>query len=275
MNSREIKNFYALDEAKYDVKNNHKFLEWYNSLIDVNYVPFININDIENLINKLVTWYEIKYSDKQLNIEELEELDGLKKIDISYFNNAFMTFKDLLYRLSNKEYFIIKCPYRNIQNLNQSSKELPIDYNKDYSIFYDVNSNREIYLSIDMIINHISLKTDKLYYKLSELGIDNLDTIKKVIKTNEKDKLLREKILELVALKLLYSRNTIPERGLKRAEKFIKEFNHELKLHLNTRELDIIISKNYNYNLENKDISDDKLNSFVKTIKQMIKRISD
>ena len=39
---------------------------------------------------------------------------------------------------------------------------------------------------------------------------------------------LRHRILQLVALKLVYSKNTIPERGYERAKRFINEFNKKL-----------------------------------------------
>ena len=56
---------------------------------------------------------------------------------------------------------------------------------------------------------------------------------------------LRDRILQLVALKLLYSRNTIPERGYERSKKFINEFNKELNLTLSTEEIDEIMRRNY------------------------------
>lgn len=54
---------------------------------------------------------------------------------------------------------------------------------------------------------------------------------------------LRERLLQLVALKLLYSKNTIPERGYERAKRFINEFNKKLGLTLSMKEIDEIIQK--------------------------------
>ena len=56
---------------------------------------------------------------------------------------------------------------------------------------------------------------------------------------------LRHRILQLVALKLLYSRNTIPERGYERAKRFINEFNKKLDLTLSTEQIDEIINRDY------------------------------
>ena len=59
---------------------------------------------------------------------------------------------------------------------------------------------------------------------------------------------LRHRILQLVALKLLYSRNTIPERGYERAKRFINEFNKKLGLTLSTEQIDEIIHRDYTNN---------------------------
>lgn len=56
---------------------------------------------------------------------------------------------------------------------------------------------------------------------------------------------LRHRILQSVALKLLYSRNTIPERGYERAKRFINEFNKKLGLELSTEQIDEIIHRDY------------------------------
>lgn len=49
----------------------------------------------------------------------------------------------------------------------------------------------------------------------------------------------------MVALKLLYSNRTIPERGYKRATRFINEFNKKMGLNLSTEEIDEIINRDY------------------------------
>ena len=66
---------------------------------------------------------------------------------------------------------------------------------------------------------------------------------------------LRHRILQLVALKLLYSRNTIPERGYERAKRFINEFNKELDVKLTTKQIDEIVNKDYSNVKKNDDIN--------------------
>ena len=50
----------------------------------------------------------------------------------------------------------------------------------------------------------------------------------------------RNKILQLVVLKLFYSKNTTPENGYKRALIFIEEFNENLDINLNSKEINEI-----------------------------------
>ena len=52
-------------------------------------------------------------------------------------------------------------------------------------------------------------------------------------------------MLEFVALKLLYSRRTIPERGYERARRFMDEFNKKLGLNLSMERLDNIMNRDY------------------------------
>ena len=54
------------------------------------------------------------------------------------------------------------------------------------------------------------------------------------------------KLLNLVILKILYSRNTTPERGFERAKIFINEFNTSiLELNLNTHDIEYSLNLNF------------------------------
>ena len=49
----------------------------------------------------------------------------------------------------------------------------------------------------------------------------------------------------MTTLKLIYSRNTIPEYGYERAKKLINEFNRKLNINIKTNRIDEIINKDY------------------------------
>ena len=77
---------------------------------------------------------------------------------------------------------------------------------------------------------------------------DNLDytELKECINNHKTDLELRKIILQLAALKILYSSNTIPEYGYERAKKFITEFNEGIpNLNLSLEEIDSIMKRDY------------------------------
>lgn len=83
---------------------------------------------------------------------------------------------------------------------------------------------------------------------------------------------LRNKVLQLVALKLLYSRRTIPERGYERAKRFINEFNKKMNLNISTEEIDNVISKDYT-NTEKVNTVTDKEKNPLKKAKVLVKSL--
>ena len=97
------------------------------------------------------------------------------------------------------------------------------------------------------IDNKDDLNLDELLSIFKEKYTNELDftELKESIYNHNCDMELRHRILQLVALKLLYSRNTIPERGYERAKRFINEFNKKLDLTLSTEQIDEIISRDY------------------------------
>ena len=67
MTGEEVKNFYKEDERLYDLKENKKFLIMFNHLIDEGYSLFIGIDEMQDLIDRLFTWYEIKYPEREFD----------------------------------------------------------------------------------------------------------------------------------------------------------------------------------------------------------------
>ena len=108
------------------------------------------------------------------------------------------------------------------------------EVSKDYDLEEYVDSKENISL-------------DELLVVLSEKYVDELDftELKESVYDHDCDMELRHRVLQLVALKLLYSKNTIPERGYERAKRFINEFNKKLNLTLSTEEIDEAIGRDY------------------------------
>ena len=124
----------------------------------------------------------------------------------------------------------------------------------DYSDLEDYTEKKEMHL-------------DELYALLSSRYSDELDytELRECIFDNTCDLTLRYKILQLVALSLLYSKNTIPERGYERALRFINEFNKKMNLELSTEEIDEIMNRDYKNEVK-EETTKDKAIQLVKSL---------
>ena len=120
MTIKEIENFYYQDEMKYDLSAK-EFLAFYMKLISSGYKPFMNVPELQELIDKLVSWYEIKYPER-----ELEYYEGIVNSDFHNIKHLskYMTFDELLYRLNDKENSFLKCYYRSCCGGSHYNEEL-------------------------------------------------------------------------------------------------------------------------------------------------------
>ena len=271
MTLSEAKNFYREDEKKYELKENKQFRTWFNKIKKNGYRTYFELDDLQVLINTIVNWYELKYPNRALDIEY-----GKKDIYFNKFQSEFnsLSINDLLYHMSNKSISILEARYRSLIGGNNQDRAIDIrlplkmdgnsTYFKNPELFisadsltgriYD-NNNLEEYLN-DKSINIIDdedLDLISLYKVLNNKYKDDIDSnnLSLTLYIHDCDELIRKYILELVALKLLYSKNTYPEYGYVRAKRFIDEFNlaffleKNINLNLSSKEIDEIISKNY------------------------------
>jgi len=260
MTIQEVENFYKEDNYKYIIKNNNEFLNFYKCLLEDGYKPYLNYEDMQEFINKIANWYEVKYPDKLL--EEKDDNIYLDKMDSyhlkMYLNNKLASILDVPYRSkfggnrqvgNNWEPFIaIRLPIKESNKEKVIYKELEdlIVYVNPYTgIVYknymleDYNIKNEIY--IDELLNR---------FKNTNLDLKELELI---IKLHKEDIILRNELLSLIPYKLLYSKNTSPELGYERAKKYIFDINKYLKTKLDIRNIEEIINRNYNYIKEEKN----------------------
>lgn len=270
MTIAEAERFYKQDTQKYDISKNKELLTWLKEAIKNGYHSFIDIECLQELIDNIVYWYEMKYPERELELSEgtiyydFEDIDKLSKV---------MDLKQLMYRLPHKQLCLIECDYRSngggIKNtyndkgkiigqkailfmrINRKGVEYnPLSISKlpDFLLYADTDSgkvdvdyNLKDYVSVD------DITLDELLVLFKEKYTDELDFTKleECIYDHNCDIELRRIVLQLVALKLLYSNRTIPERGYKRAKKFINEFNNKMGLNLTTEEIDEAINRDY------------------------------
>lgn len=271
MTIAEAERFYKQDLKKYDIAKNRELLSWLKESIKNGYHSFIDIQELQEMIDNIVYWYEMKYPERELeyyegtryfNFEEMEPLS--KKMDL----------KQLMYRLPHNQLCLMECDYRSngggIRDVYDEDGNV-IGHKTILFMRIDRKNALEDPFSMCGKVSDFLLRADTDtgivdvdcflddYVDIQGITLDEVLTIFKEKYSEELDfkKLelcildhncdieLRNRILQLVALKLLYSRNTIPERGYERAKRFIGEFNKKMNLDLSTEEIDEAINRDY------------------------------
>lgn len=265
MTIQELTNFYKQDNNLYELNTNENFLKYLNTKIKKGYNFNFTIEELQELIDYIVNWYEIKYPEK-----ELAYYNGIKNSkfsDIKSLSKA-MNIDQLLYRLTSNQLKLLESGYQangsyqipienkekttyKIQTIVLITRKNLTNYSNDLSYFFlkiDYLTGRV--LDIDELDEYISpknLNLEQLYLILKNKFNQEFDlsNIENCIKNHEFTIELRDKILQLTALKLLYSKNTIPLYGYIRTKRFISEFNKKLNLTLSSNEIDELTNKDY------------------------------
>ena len=109
MTITQSERFYEQNRKKYDISKNKELLTWLKRAIKNGYHAFIDIENLQELIDNIVYWYEMKYPER-----EMEFYEGTR-----YFNSEnmetlsnVMDIKQLMYRLPHKQLCLIQCNYR-------------------------------------------------------------------------------------------------------------------------------------------------------------------
>ena len=270
MTIAEAERFYEKDTKDYEIEKNKDFLTWLKTSIKNGYHCFMKIEELQELIDSVVNWYEIKYPER-----ELEYFEGTRHLGFQGIRRIsdVMDIRQLLFRLPHNQLCLMECGYRakgwGQYPIYENGKEIDLKV----QIFMKINKkNKEecnpwyggttyfllqadymtgevlnYYELEDYIDNEENISLDELLSVFNEKYSNELDftELTESVYDHNCDMELRDRILQLVALKLLYSRNTIPERGYERAKRFINEFNKKLGLALSTEQIDEIIHRDY------------------------------
>lgn len=256
MKMSDILKFYESDNQEYIVKNNPNFLNWYEEKIKKGYRPNLDLSGIQELINKITHYYEFKYPDRFLDVKSGYICKKFKNIEKIV---DCLDIDQLRYRLSLEELSTLDCEYHGCGAYTRPVKEqdkkegLVFGDNDyiDYVVMYlkDKNSSkndwkeREYMISATMkggivnkhdlnVIKEISnlnfsdkkITLEELYNTLKNNNKLDISELKMVLCTHRNDLELRQKVLELVNLALIYSKKTKPEYGQIRANKVCQEF---------------------------------------------------
>lgn len=294
MTIAQARKFYEQDQREYNLEENKEFLSWFKDKIKNDYYPFIEIEELQELINNITYWYEIKYPEREFELDE-----GIKNLDFKSITplSKSMNIYQLMYRLSDDQLCLINGEYRSncggIRNIYNGGSKVVDQKAVLYIVIKQINNNYnanginnnliicaypngEVIINDDLkkYVDKERINLDELLSLFEEKYSHNLDfsVLKADVDDHNCDLELREIILQLIALKLLYSQNTTPGRGYKRAKRFIDEFNKELNLNLSSEKIDNII----NTNIEIEKSVDKKLTSLKKSrnlVKSLLKKI--
>ena len=265
MTFKERINFYDADQEKYVLITNDDFIKRVSTVNDVKkehncYLFSVDVMKYQALIDYLCEWYFIKYPER-----ELEYLDGIHSTDIKVSESIskYMSVEQFLYRLPKDMLNLITVPYEDISFVIKNINEEGIPYlsaticcirrDSKFKVLFDPFTGKVLPESIPGITgikDKEDLDIEELYRILTsgdnEFKYGVADLNKHIVsRTLSKD--LRNEVLKLAAVKMLYDRRTTPERGFERAERFISEFNEKVcngKLDMDYA--NEIMSKDYN-----------------------------
>ena len=265
MTIAQTERFYEQDSKKYEVLKNKELLSWLEKSIKNGYHPFIDIESLQGIVDNITNWYEIKYPEREMKFYEgirFFDFDNMKSL------SKVMDIKQLMYRMPYEWLCLMECNYRssgggrrnlygdNNEIIGQKSILFMNIYRKkmepailpNFLLYADIYSGKvEIDYNLNNYVNTDNIILDELLNLFKEKYSDEFDFIEleKCIYNHNCDVELRNKVLQLVALKLLYSHNTTPERGYERSKRIINEFNKKMGLNISTEEIDNVISKDY------------------------------
>lgn len=171
-----MKIFYALDDKKYVVSKNKVLLRDFNELYS-NYQD----KDVQDFINKLISWYLVKYGDRYLeNILDdkfCEDKDILRVMNFDALENNYTSFEIDLFKDSasdeRKNYFSKEVIMAAGWGLIYEKKSNPqygyyraVKLMKDFNRFYGLDLDSSIY---DSVLNRkYSLEDEEIRNELRE-----------------------------------------------------------------------------------------------------------
>lgn len=261
MTGLEIDNFYKLDDKRYILEENKEFLKWYRDMLKNEFHPILDLKQMQKLINSIVLFFEFKYPDSML-------CDTMYSVSLG---NEFMKCRDiseklgmeqLKYRLKRDYVQFLDCSYRNYLFLHKFRNDLcelsivDIEVHSDGSLkknnLQELNDNK--FLSD---IKGIETIEDLLLrFQEEEANVDYSE-LKRVVLFHRNSVALRNKILQLIPFALVYSSNTLPKMGYKRAKSFMRMFHQEYGIDFDYDELDEIMNRDYS-----------KKSSFIRCLKK-------
>lgn len=268
MTIAEADRFYEQDERKYELAKNQEFLIWLQNIMSNGYQSLVELEDLQDMIDFIALWFEMKYPERELRFYE-----GCKSLDFDDIQplSKVMDIRQLMYRLPHEILCLMQGKYRSlatgVRKIYDNNGDviayktiilMRLSRKDEQDDSYDMEKKRNLCIYADSATGQVEMSDEikdiagDKEVTLAELlailrqnygEVFDLTPLERCLYNQVCDIELREKTLQLVALRLLYSRMTIPERGYERAKRFINEFNKKLGFELSSDEIDELIGK--------------------------------
>ena len=250
MTGLEWENFKKLNNEEYKIDRNKEFINYYQENKDKGYYMILNIREIQMLIDDITRFFEFKYPGEMLS---------KLKYEINFKDNNFidcikvskqLDINQLKYRLSHDQLRFLECSYGNHIRLTKPRKKIyDIPY---YSVRIDSKGYVEKVdlegLKFDGFLQDIDgvNRIEDLLGRYMSIDTDvDFSELKRHVENHKVNVVLRNKVLQLVMLSLMYSNGELPEFGYTRAKSFMRMFNREYNLNLDMDRLDEIMRVDY------------------------------
>lgn len=275
MTGMEYINFKASDKKKYILKNNEEFVTYFKEMINNNIHSILLIDEMQKMMDQIVLFFEVKYPKFMFenifgevrNPKNERTIMANKMVELS----KLLDINQLKYRLHYDMLQFLECNYRNyfyieIKNgklLENSSCYIGLE--SDGTLKYDMSQFDNFFHNIDNIKS-----IDQLYGLLESIDTSNInyDQVINIINEHKYKLTLRNKVLQLIPLEMIYSD---PIYGYNRAKSFVRMFNKEYGLHLSLDEVEDILNRDYSQKITNEEISNIKESQ--KTMSKISKKV--
>lgn len=246
----EAENFYNQDEQNYILNQNKKIINFIDDKKNDGIHLDLNIEQLQQLIDSIVIFFEFKYPNSFLHDLRYQSNDENERFKTCQTISNQLDISQLKYHLHHDAVNFLECSYSNMVEITKEKKNswdltnLIININSNGEIDVDDLNNLKEFKFLDNI-EGLHLASD-LLGRFIESPIDvNYSNLTKAINKHKANIKLRNMILELIPLKLIYSNSTLPEYGYIRAKNFVRMFNKEYNLKLELNEVDEIMKRDY------------------------------
>lgn len=249
MTGIEIQNFYSQDEKKYLLNQNSNIVNYIMKMKNEGIFFMLDIDQIEKMMKDIVHFFEFKYPNSFLS-DLIYNINHDENVKICQELAKALDINQLKFRLRSDYVNFLDCPYGQTLHIQKEKKKF-----WDWTSIY-IHIDNDGYVNVrdlqilkeQEFIHNIEgiQKISDLLGRFIESSFDvDYSEITKTVITHKANIQLRNIILNLIPLKMIYSKSTLPEYGYIRAKSFVRMFNKEYGLNIDMQEVENIMKADY------------------------------